>query len=102
MGPPPPPELDGFAGAGVAQRVTLMKAPHHGSDDAVSDAFLRIASPQVVVISVGYGNTYGHPSPAALATYARYAAQVFRTDQDGPIMAEAYQDGSFEVTPGAR
>jgi competence protein ComEC len=61
-----------------------------------------MASPRVVVISVGYGNTYGHPQPAALATYPRYAEQIFRTDQHGQIMVAGYPDGSWEVTLGAR
>ena len=79
-----------------------MKAPHHGSDDALSEAFLRMARPQVVVISVGYGNTYGHPKPEALALYARYTDQIFRTDQVGPIMIAGYQDGTYRVTLGAK
>jgi competence protein ComEC len=96
------PELESFASAGLVPRLTLMKAPHHGSDDALSEAFLQMASPRVVVISVGYGNTYGHPQPAALATYPRYAEQIFRTDQHGQIMVAGYPDGSWEVTLGAR
>jgi len=96
------PELESFARAGVVPSLTLMKAPHHGSDDAVSEAFLRMASPRVVVISVGWGNTYGHPSPAAMAMYPRYAGQIFRTDQHGQVAVAGYPDGSYEVTLGGR
>jgi len=96
------PELESFVRAGVVPSLTLMKAPHHGSDDALSEAFLRMASPQVVVISVGWGNTYGHPQPVALALYPRYAEQIFRTDQNGPIMIAGYPDGTYEVTLGAK
>lgn len=96
------PELMHFVQAGVVLDVTLLKAPHHGSDDAVSDVFLGIARPEVVVISVGYGNTYGHPSPAALATYPRYADQLFRTDLHGQVAVSGYDDGTYEVTLGSR
>jgi len=94
------PELTHFLQADIVPDVTLLKAPHHGSDDAVSDAFLQIARPEVVVISVGYGNTYGHPSPSALYTYRRYADQVFRTDQHGPVTVSGYEDGTYQVTLG--
>jgi len=95
-------ELESFASGGLVPRLTVMKAPHHGSDDALSEAFLRMARPQVIVISVGYGNTYGHPKPEALALYARYTDQIFRTDQVGPIMIAGYQDGTYRVTLGAK
>ena len=58
-----------FLQAGAVPDVTLLKAPHHGSDDSNSEFFLDAASPEVIVISVGYGNSYGHPKPSALYTY---------------------------------
>jgi beta-lactamase superfamily II metal-dependent hydrolase len=95
------PELMHFLREGVVPDVTLLKAPHHGSDDAVSDVFLQVAGPEVVVISVGYGNTYGHPSPAALFTYPRHAEQLFRTDLHGQVTVSGYADGTYEVTLGS-
>lgn len=95
------PELQYFLQAGVVPDVTLLKAPHHGSDDAVSEPFLAAARPEVVVISVGFGNSYGHPSPSALFTYPRYANEVFRTDQHGQVTVSGYEDGTYKVTLGA-
>jgi len=94
------PELDHFLRAGAVPDVTLLKAPHHGSDDAVSEPFLSTARPEVVVISVGYGNRYGHPSVAALSTYPRYAKEVYRTDLHGQVTVAGYGDGSYEVSLG--
>ena len=74
------PELQHFLQSGVVPEVTLLKAPHHNSDDAVSESFLRASRPEVIVISVGRGNRYGHPSASALYIYPRYADQIFRTD----------------------
>ena len=94
------PELDHFLRASAVPDVTLLKAPHHGSDDAVSEPFLSTARPEVVVISVGYGNRYGHPSVAALSTYPRYAKEVYRTDLHGQVTIAGYEDGSYEVSLG--
>jgi competence protein ComEC len=47
-------------------------------------------------ISVGRGNTFGHPAPEVIARYREVAAQVFRTDQDGAVTVDT--DGhSLEV-----
>jgi len=95
------PELESFVREGAVPDVTLLKAPHHGSDDAVSIPLLEVARPELVVISVGYGNTYGHPSPAALLTYPRYAEQLYRTDLNGQVAVSGYRDGTYEVKLGA-
>ena len=41
--------------------------------------------PRLAIISVGAGNTYGHPSPATLATLAQAGVPVRRTDLEGDI-----------------
>ena len=89
-----------FLQAGAVPDVTLLKAPHHGSDDSNSEFFLDAASPEVIVISVGYGNSYGHPKPSALYTYQRYAEYLLRTDMHGEITVSGYPDGSYEVFVG--
>lgn len=94
------PELQYFVDSGDVPDLTLLKAPHHGSSDAVSVALLDAARPEVVVVSVGAENTYGHPSPEALAVYPTYADEVYRTDLDGQVTVLGYQDGSYEVRLG--
>jgi competence protein ComEC len=66
-------------------RSTVIKVPHHGSRGALDPSFLRAVSPKVAVISVGATNTYGHPTPEALAAYKRLKSTVFRTDLDGAV-----------------
>ncbi len=79
--------------------VTVLKAPHHGSENGFTPAFLRVAHPDVVVISVG-PNGYGHPAPAALSAYTSVAREVYRTDRGGDITIQGYEDGHVEVRTG--
>jgi competence protein ComEC len=74
--------------AGVAsdgRRLDVLKVAHHGSATATTDAFIEALRPRVAVISVGTGNTYGHPSPATMARLTANGAEVFRTDLDGTV-----------------
>jgi competence protein ComEC len=69
----------------VPLATTVLKSPHHGSKTSSSEVFLEAVNPQVVVISVGKDNDFGHPSPEVLERYAERGLTVFRTDQDGTI-----------------
>jgi len=93
-------ELQHFVSAGVVPDVTLLKAPHHGSNNGMTDAFLSVAAPEVVVISVGAENDYGHPMPMALRAYARISDQVLRTDRDGEVVVAGYADGRYQLFTG--
>ncbi len=66
--------------------VDVLKVAHHGSDDAGLDALLERIDPRLAVISVGEGNSYGHPTPATLATLAAHDVDTLRTDRDGTIV----------------
>ena len=52
--------------------IDVLKVAHHGSDDAGLAALLDRTRPRLAVISVGAGNSYGHPTPATLATLAAH------------------------------
>lgn len=92
-------ELDHFVALGVVPDVTVLKAPHHGSDNGFTMDFLQRARPEVVVISVG-PNSYGHPRASALAAYASIATSVYRTDENGEVTVSGYRDGSYEIALG--
>lgn len=77
--------LDSGANVGA----TVLKAGHHGSDTSTSYRFLREVSPQYTVISVGEGNSYGHPSDEVLSRFRDAGAEVYRTDMQGHIIAES-------------
>jgi competence protein ComEC len=69
----------------------VLKSPHHGSGTSSSQAFLEAVKPDVVVISSGRGNPYGHPVPYVLERYRAAGSKVFRTDQEGQV--EVVTDG---------
>jgi competence protein ComEC len=65
--------------------IVVLKSPHHGSATSSSPEFIRAIKPDVVLISCGRGNPYGHPVPHVLSRYYEAGAAIFRTDQEGQI-----------------
>lgn len=68
--------------------VTVCLAGHHGSAFSTGEALLNLLSPQMVVISVGEFNTYGHPSPQTLARLSDQGIEqdsIFMTSKLGTI-----------------
>ena len=72
--------------------MVILKSPHHGSGTSSSDEFIRAIKPQLVLISSGRANPYGHPVPYVLDRYRSVGARVYRTDLSGQI--EITTDGS--------
>lgn len=63
--------------------VTILVAGHHGAKNSTSNALLSEVRPDIVVISVGEHNLYGHPAPELLERLAEFGCAVFRTDEQG-------------------
>lgn len=63
----------------------VLKSPHHGSKTSSTTAFLKAVTPEVVAISCGAGNDYGHPHKEVLERYKKFNIKVYRTDQGGTI-----------------
>ena len=71
---------------GSALRSDILKVGHHGSSTSSSDVLLGLVQPRVGIISVGTGNTYGHPTSSVLRKLDSLGIQVLRTDDDGTIV----------------
>jgi competence protein ComEC len=69
----------------------VLKAGHHGANTSSSAAWLTAVQPQIIVISVGADNNFGHPHPDMLARAEAAGAVVLRTDKLGTI--EVSTDG---------
>ena len=70
-----------------ALRADVLKVAHHGSRTSTTDAFLTRVQPRLAVVSVGAGNSYGHPNADVLDRLRRAGAEVLRTDAEGAIVA---------------
>ena len=79
--------------------VDVLKVAHHGSADPGLGALLDRTSPRLAVISVGDGNSYGHPALHTLAELAAHEILTLRTDEAGNIGVDADQE-SFAVALG--
>lgn len=63
----------------------IIKIPHHGSADSADKEFLMTANPEYAVISVGEGNSYGHPSQKYLNLLKGFGVKIYRTDKNGNV-----------------
>jgi len=64
----------------------VLKVGHHGSNTSSTPAFLDAVNPRIALVSVGLGNSYGHPSPEVMTDLIRRGAQVLRTDRLGSVV----------------
>lgn len=73
--------------AGEDLKADVLKIGHHGSSTATTEAFLQAVNPQVAVISCGKDNSYGHPHEETMQRLQEKAMTIYRTDEDGTILA---------------
>jgi competence protein ComEC len=73
--------------------VDVLKVAHHGSADAGLADLLARLRPSTAVISVGAGNTYGHPTPETLAELRASGVRTLRTDLSGDVTVRAEGEG---------
>ena len=65
--------------------VEVLVAGHHGAATSTGDTLLEQLTPELVLISVGAENSYGHPASETLERLRQSGASVYRTDQCGNI-----------------
>lgn len=65
----------------------VYKVGHHGSRYSTSKDFFKTVNPAYAVISCGENNSYGHPHAETLNTLRTNGVKVYRTDEDGTIIA---------------
>ncbi|HDQ71786.1 MAG TPA: DNA internalization-related competence protein ComEC/Rec2 [Chloroflexi bacterium] len=72
-----------LAAQGASLQSIVLKAAHHGSCSSTTPEFLDAVKPELVVISVGADNRFGHPCDAVLERLEGLA--VYRTDEHGAV-----------------
>ncbi|WP_372699215.1 ComEC/Rec2 family competence protein [Arthrobacter sp. JSM 101049] len=77
--------------------VDVLKVSHHGAKNG-GTAVIEACGARVALISVGAGNSYGHPTPVILHALRAAGMQTFRTDLHGTIRLHATADGVLVVS----
>ncbi len=67
---------------------TVLRVGHHGSNDATGEAYLQAVKPKFAVIACGE-NANGHPHRRLLALLSKHRVKVYRTDEDGTVVARS-------------
>ena len=66
-------------------KVDILIAGHHGSKHSTSQELLETVQPEIVMISAGKDNRYGHPAPELIKRLEDFGCTVYRTDENGTI-----------------
>ena len=65
--------------------VEVLVAGHHGSKHSSCEEFLAATAPEIVLVSAGANNSYGHPAQEALDRFAALGSDIHRTDLEGSV-----------------
>lgn len=83
--------------APALEGLDFLKVSHHGSASSSSSAFLRLTSPEAAFVSVGAGNSYGHPAQETVGRLNEVGARIYRTDESGSIVLTIRSDGTYNI-----
>lgn len=67
--------------AGAVGKLDVYKVHHHCSSYSSNPAWLALTSPTIGIVSVGVGNTYGHPAADCLARLHSAGVKTYWTEQ---------------------
>lgn len=74
---------------GIDLACNVLAAGHHGAATSSTWDFVEATLPEYVVFSCGLNNQYGHPDEDTLEKFQSIEAEIFRTDEQGTIIAES-------------
>jgi competence protein ComEC len=85
---------------GAELRADVLKAGHHGSRTSSATTFLDAVRPELVVVSAGARNDYGHPHAEVMGRMDARGIGVARTDRDGTVRITVRPGGAeWRVEP---
>lgn len=79
--------------SGLTLKSNVLKVGHHGSTTSSLEKFILTVDPDIAVISVGEGNSYGHPHEKIVNRLNRLNIKTYRTDINGTIIIST--DGKY-------
>jgi competence protein ComEC len=78
-------------------KADFLKVGHHGSRYASSNQFLEKVKPTISIISVGAGNSFGHPTADTLDRLRAVGSRILRTDKSGTVEVDVGENGEWEI-----
>lgn len=78
--------------------IDILKSGHHGSSTSSAAKFLNTIKAEVVIVSAGLDNRYGHPHDIVMKRYRDRNMRVLRTDLDGDVLLRIYPT-TYEISP---
>lgn len=79
-------------------KADVVKLGHHGSKTASDPKYLKQLAPELVIISAGRHNRYGHPNQETIITLQRQRIPFWSTQKRGMIQYNYYsKKGSFKT-----
>ncbi len=75
-----------YASQNDNNRVDILKVPHHGSKNGLTETLIKKIKPKIGIISLGKNNAYGHPAKEVLDILRKYNVKIRRTDEEGNIV----------------
>lgn len=94
-------EIRAMMDASHIDRVDVLKAGHHGSRAGVDDGFAQRVGADIVLISVGEHNRYGHPADEVLEEFGDAGARIYRSDECGDVSCRFSERGIAVVAPAS-
>ena len=67
------------------EKITVLKAGHHGSDTSTSEKLLEMFDPDYAVLSYGEGNSYGHPHREVTQRLEEAGVKMLETAKSGAV-----------------
>ncbi len=83
--------------SGVNLEADVLDAGHHGSDTSSTDEFLDAVDPEIMVISCGVDNSYGHPALSVIDRLNDRRIPFYRTDKQGTVVVSLDRNGKIDV-----
>lgn len=79
---------------GSSLKSDVLDAPHHGSENGITEKAIKLISPHTILVSAGVDNQYGHPHPTAKALFKKYSTNRYQTNDGGGQSIRTVADGN--------
>lgn len=74
-------------------KADVLAAPHHGSENGLTEAAARLIAPHTIIVSAGVASQYGHPHPAATKLFRMHAKEWYSTNHGEGQSIRTVADG---------